>query len=147
MEDIITYLLVFGLGWWLGSKVTAAIQMISFSQVLRELGISEQQLMEVHAKVKRDLYPNAESEESEDEYIGKLPVVEIKVERHNDTLYVFRKDTDEFLGQGSDVESLIRRMGEKLCGVRLSISQEDGADLIGGHYNFDLADKSIKKVD
>lgn len=142
MENIITYLIIFAAGWWIGGKVTMIMQMWTFSKILQDLGITEQQLREVQARASRELDPEDAAEES----TSDLPVVEIKVEKHNDTLYVFRKDTDEFLGQGSDVESLIKRLGEKLRGVRLSISQEDGADFIGGHYNFNLRDKSISKI-
>jgi len=145
MEDIITYLIVFGLGWWLGAKVTAALHFITFAHILAELGITDKQMRELATKHNFTLPENAADESSGVD--SDLPIVEIKVEKHNGTLYVFRKDTDEFLGQGTDVESLIRRMGEKLSNVRLSISEEDGSGHIGGHYNFDLADKSIKKVD
>lgn len=146
MEDIISFLLVFALGWWLGSKVTAALQFWTFAEVLRELGITNQQLRDMAAKHGFTLPPD-ESDESTDDPLGDLPVVEIRVEQHANTLYVFRKDTDEFLGQGSSKEDLIARLGEKLRGVRLSIAEEDGADFIGGKYTFSPDSKSITKTD
>jgi hypothetical protein len=38
-------------------------------------------------------------------------------------------------------------LGEKLVNVRLSISPEDGAEFIGGTYNFDIGTKELKKND
>lgn len=74
-----------------------------------------------------------------------LDIVEIKVEKHGEQLYVFRKDTDQFLGQGANKEDLIRRLGEKLVNVRLSISEEDGQSSSAGLTTTISAPKKSRK--
>jgi hypothetical protein len=60
----------------------------------------------------------------------QLDIVEVKLEQHSGTILAFRKDTDQFLGQGSDREALIARLTENLTPCRVIIAQEDGADLL-----------------
>jgi hypothetical protein len=43
------------------------------------------------------------------------------VEKHNDTLYAYRKDTNEFLGQGSSKDDLIAAMAHRVKDVRLTV--------------------------
>ena len=76
-------------------------------------------------------------------------VVHIKIEKQGDTLYVFRKDNDQFLGQGTTVEALIERMGEKLRNVRLVATQEDGAHFIGSNtsWQYKTDSKSLSRLD
>ena len=70
--------------------------------------------------------------------------VQIKVEQVGAELYAYRKDDGLFLGQGSTKELLIERLADKLKDVRLMISKEDGADLLGkGKYTFDRDTKQI----
>jgi hypothetical protein len=45
-------------------------------------------------------------------------------------LYAYRKDDQQFLGQGTDREGLIASVTKRLQGVRLKISDQDGADLL-----------------
>ncbi len=61
---------------------------------------------------------------------SQLAVVEVKLEQHSGTILAYRKDTDQFLGQGTDREALIARLTENLTPCRVIIAQEDGADLL-----------------
>ncbi len=69
-----------------------------------------------------------------DKYMGEtesqIDIVEVKLEQHSGTILAYRKDTDQFLGQGSDREALIQRLTENLTPCRVIIAQEDGADLL-----------------
>ena len=60
----------------------------------------------------------------------QLDIVEVKLEQHSGTILAFRKDTDQFLGQGADREDLIKRLTENLTPCKVIIAQEDGADLL-----------------
>lgn len=128
---MIEYIILFALGFWIGSKVQAIKSQIIFKMILDELGVTKKQMIAVAEKHGQTIDPEDDDSETAEE----LPVVAIKIEKHNDNLYVFRKDNDQFLGQGKDLESLIDRLGEKLKNVRLVASKEDGADLLNGHYD------------
>ncbi len=110
------YIAVFILGWWLGHRVNDTINRITMRELLKDLGITEQQLRSVAEK------NGVELEEP------KLTEIEIRIESHGDTLYAYRMDTDQFLGQGRDREALIQRLTENLTNVRLIVAKEQGAD-------------------
>jgi hypothetical protein len=80
---------------------------------------------------------------------SQLPIIEIRLEQHNDVLYAYRKDNGQFLGQGATKELLIERMGETLTQVRLVINQDDGAALVGENisYNYDTKKRVITQKD
>lgn len=137
--DYIEYILIFALGAYVGFRVSDAMMEIAFKRMVEEAGLSMND-MKKFAKHHEGIL-RAEAGEA------ALDQVEIKVEKHGEQLYVFRKDTDQFLGQGKDREDLIRSLGEKLVNVRLSISEEDGSELIGGTYNYDVGTKELKKQD
>jgi hypothetical protein len=45
-------------------------------------------------------------------------------------LYAYRKDNQQFLGQGTDREGLIDSISKRMTDVRLIIDSQDGADLL-----------------
>ena len=117
-ETSLIIALAFALGWWLGTRFQSLWLHTSFRAILKDLGITEQQMRDLAQKNSIDL-PHTE-----------LPVVEIRLEKMGDTIYAYRKDTEEFLGQGTDREALILRLTERLSNVRVVIAREDGADLL-----------------
>ena len=127
---MIEYIILFALGFWLGGRIRSIWDHITFKMILDDLGVTKKQLNAVAKKHGKDFDPTDDAEETSEE----LTVVAIKIEQHDGHLYVFRKDNDQFLGQGKDLESLIDRLGEKLKNVRLVASKEDGADLLNGHH-------------
>lgn len=143
--DWVTLAIFFMAGWWAGSKVTAAIHRSILRDLLDELGVTAAQLKKVQLRMLKKV--GLADPEAAAEHKGQ-EVVEIKIEKHADTLYVFRKDNDQFLGQGSTPEELVRRMGEKLRNVRLVASKEDGADLIGNSsWEFKTDTHKLSRVD
>jgi hypothetical protein len=52
------------------------------------------------------------------------------LERHQGVIYAYRKDTQQFLGQGTDQDSLISSIAHRMTGVRLIIREADGAELL-----------------
>jgi hypothetical protein len=56
--------------------------------------------------------------------------VEVTIEQHQGVLYAYRKADSQFLGQGTDRDTLVSSITNRLQGVRLKISDSDGADLL-----------------
>ena len=57
--------------------------------------------------------------------------IHIRIEQDGTQLYAYRKDTSEFIGQGTDREALLIRLTQQFpSGARLVLTDEDGAELI-----------------
>lgn len=111
MIEIILALLI---GIWIGRTVTNAINQFTFRQILDDLNVSTQDL--------ERLNPDDDQDSS---------IVEVKLEQHQGQIYAFRKDTDQFLGQGPDRESLVQRLQQEFSvGTTVVIREADGAELI-----------------
>jgi len=125
---IIEFLIAFGLGCWIGSTVSRAWMALSFREILRDLGVTEQQLRALAAK--NDI--KIPTENPRDSITGEVTVtpIEIRIEEHNGCLYAYRLDNGLFLGQGPDRDQLIDRLKDNLTNVRLIISEDNGAGLI-----------------
>jgi hypothetical protein len=120
--EYIEFFLGFGLGWFLASRIMTALHLTSFSKILKELGVSNQQLRKLRDTADLELDDAVDEPET---------VCEIKIEQHGDQLYAYRKEDDHFLGQGTDRDSLIARISKEFSGqVRLIIREEDGAEHI-----------------
>lgn len=56
----------------------------------------------------------------------------IKVERHGETLYLFSKDTDEFLGQGSSLQEALDNVAKRFPNKNFNgFLSKDEADALG----------------
>lgn len=118
--DVIWGMVIFAVGFYLGATAMRAFHRHNTVQILQELDIDTDTLKKVTAKIKSG-YPG------EDGFIE----ISIRLERHSDQLYAYRKDTDEFLAQAPDLEQLKTAIGQKVRhSVRLVINDEDGADLV-----------------
>lgn len=118
--DIIVALV---LGIWIGYRVNERIHQAVLPDLLRRLGVTPRQLETVMSDLKKE----TGTEESKPE---EGAVIEIKVERHGDTIYVFRKTDDQFLGQGKTFEEIVQRLEKDFQNVKFHVSKEDGADLL-----------------
>lgn len=128
MAMMVEFLIMFALGWFLGSALTRAWMALSFREILRDLGVTEQQLRALAAK--NDIKIPVEN--PRDSITGEITVtpMEIRIEEVGGTLYAYRLDNSQFLGQGPDREALIQRLTENLTNVRLIIAEENGAGFI-----------------
>lgn len=136
--EFVPFLIGLAVGIFVGHRVSDRIHQAVMPDMFRRLGVTPDQLEQVMKDLKKEIGDEDTKEE--------FPQVEIRIEQHGEQLYAFRKDNDEFLGQGPTKEALIERMGEKLRNVRLSISKEDGADLIGYQsFNYDTQTKELKQ--
>ena len=123
--EYIDLVIVFVLGWYIGSKLTAALHLRLFKLILEDLKISNADLIKVARRTGADfITPEQETmlKEAEEDDLERI---EIKVEKHSETLYAFRKDNDQFLGQGTSREDLIAAMGQKMKNVRLIVVEGD----------------------
>jgi len=125
MDEYILILAGFIIGYVVGKAVTNWTNTVAFRELLKDLNVSNDQLMKVKAKIDKDLQDSTDASEE-----VELTAMEIKVEQHQGQLYAFRKDNDQFLGQGRNREELIEHLKKNLTNVRLIISEEDGGKLI-----------------
>lgn len=127
MEQLIELVIVFIMGWWAGSRITTMMHLMAFRGILKELNISEEQLRRLGIKIGLELGKDL-PEGSRHTAEGDLEEIHIKLESHSGIIYAFRKDTDQFLGQGADRESLIQHLSSRLTNVRLIV--DEGSELI-----------------
>jgi hypothetical protein len=125
IESSIIIVAAFALGWYLGSKITTHLLALSFRQILQDLGVTNEQLRKLARDVNVEL-PDTAAHTADD---GLTPV-EITLEQHQGVLYAYRKDTQQFLGQGTDQQGLIDSIARRMDNVRLIIDSNDGADLL-----------------
>lgn len=114
MEDIMIYLLCFFAGFYVGWKINDSFTRFTFGKMLEEAGVTNRDLDKFMSHWKPKI-------EAETGVTSELPEIEIKVEKHGSELYAFRKDNDQFLGQGPTKEALVEAMGKRLNNVRCSI--------------------------
>ena len=126
MELLIAVIIAFAFGWYAGSWVTTHLLALSFRQILDDLGVKNSQLRKLAENVGVEL--PAVNQNTADG--NPLTPLEITLEQHQGVIYAYRKDTKQFLGQGTDREGLIDSISKRMTDVRLIIDQADGADLL-----------------
>ncbi len=128
MEYFIELVIIFVLGIAIGWRASATFHINLLKQLLLDLGVTNQQLIKVAKNAAATLGVEEQEQvrqlETRIDEEG-LERIEIKVEKHSNTLYAFRKDNDQFLGQGSSKEQLIAAMGERMKNVRLIVVEGD----------------------
>jgi len=126
---IIEFIVAFALGWFIGGKLTAAWMRLTFREILKDLGVTDQQLKKM-AQDNGIILPSDAADPEPETETAKLTPIEIRIEEHQGVLYAYRLDNDQFLGQGPDKEALIQRLTQNLTNVRLIVAEEHGAKLI-----------------
>lgn len=123
MDDVTLMMLILILGVIIGWRLHAAISRFTMMAIMKDMGITEQQL-----KAQIQKY-EGETKTPDDE----LTTIEVTLEQHQGQIYAFRKDNDSFLGQGRDRDSLIDDLKAKMNNVRLVIVE--GNELIKANSN------------
>ena len=126
MELLIAILIAFAFGWYTGSWITTHLLALSFRQILNDLGVKNSQLLKLAEDVGVEL-PDVNQNTADG---AQLTPLEVILEQHQGVIYAYRKDTKQFLGQGTDREGLIDSISKRMTDVRLIIDQQDGADLL-----------------
>jgi uncharacterized protein YneF (UPF0154 family) len=122
IQSFLEGLLIFILGVAIGGKLVSIWMRISFSELMKELEITPEQLRNV--MVRHGIDPASITAES------PAAVLEIRVERHQGVLFAYRTDTEEFLGQGANQDDLVKSIASRMRDVRLVISENNGAELL-----------------
>jgi hypothetical protein len=126
MELLILILIAFAFGWYAGSWVTTHLLALSFRQILNDLGVKNEQLRKLATDVGLEL-PAVNQNTADGDTLTPL---EVTIEQHQGVLYAYRKDNQQFLGQGTDRAGLIESISKRMTDVRLIIDTADGADLL-----------------
>lgn len=121
MELLITFIIAF----WLGAKLSTVWNRIVFRDILRDLGVTDKDLRKLALakglQVTEDQPKEAENQPDE---------VTIKIEQHGQSLYAFRIENDEFLGQGNSREELVDRLAKRFKNTKFTVPHDMGADLL-----------------
>ena len=120
------YIIIAIIAFYIGYRASQIVHVMSFKQVLEDLGVTTEQLQELARKNGIEGLVDEQPNDSDTEEIT-LTAMEIKIEECQGILYAYRLDNDQFLGQGPDREQLIQRLAENLTNVRLIIAEENGA--------------------
>lgn len=120
--DLIAFVLGMIIGGFIGFKVAEYIHTTIFKDILMKLKVSEADMRSMMEELQKDL-----PEEHED----ALPRIEVKVEKVNEQLYVYRLDTDEFLCQGADREAVLASLAKRFNkDFKIVLSEEHGAQYL-----------------
>jgi sulfur carrier protein ThiS len=120
---MIEFIIVFALGWIIGWKINDAVRTAAVKALLKELGVTDQDLRAAAAR-NGIILPDAPDTAAD------TTVVEVRLEQDGNQIYAYRKSDDTFLGQGTDRDSLIDRLNQNMKPCRVLIDKEDGADLL-----------------
>jgi hypothetical protein len=118
MENILYIILAAAIGFVVGAKVSHIWQQFVFTEILKDLGVTDQQL--------KNLIKDA-AETDDGDHLERL---EIRIDEHQGQLYAYTLDDNRFLGQGKDRDELIDRLKLNLTNVRLIIQEENGGTLL-----------------
>jgi len=120
--DLIIFMLGAAVGGFVGFKIAEYIHTTIFKDILMKLKVSEADMRSMLNELQKDL-----PEDHED----ALPRVEVKVEKVNEQLYVYRLDTDEFLCQGADREAVLASLAKRFNkDFKIVLSEEHGAQYL-----------------
>ena len=115
--DMLDLIVVFAVAFYVGHKLSALWQQWTFARILDDLGVKPEQ-------IKALLDEDAAADED------GLTRLEVRVEQHQGVLFAYRTDTEEFLGQGTDKQTLVDSIARRLRDVRLVIHEGQGAELL-----------------
>jgi len=121
METTVYIILALVIGFIVGAKVSHIWQQFVFTEILKDLGVTDQQL--------QNLIKDA-AETDDGDHLERL---EIRIDEHQGQLYAYTLDDNRFLGQGKDREQLIEHLKLNLTNVRLIIQEENGGTLLQKH--------------
>lgn len=123
MEYIIVAVAAFIVGYMIGGAIRGAMQAMAFKNILQDLGVTTEQLLKLKDRIDRQ-GPSPDLDVTEN-------VIEVRLEQHGNQIYAYRKDTEQFLGQGTDREALIQHLNLTFArGARLIVREADGAHLV-----------------
>jgi len=76
---------------------------------IRKVSTDPQNMIDLLTKLKVELERIKEAEEAG----ADEDAIELRFEQHNEIYYCYRKDTEQFMGQGNDIETLIKQVNDR----------------------------------
>lgn len=119
--DLIAFVLGCILGGIVGYRMADHLHKAVVPDLLRRAGVTPEKLEAVMADLQKELGQEDKTQ---------LTEINIMVERVEGRLYVYRKETSEFLAQGSNYDEILAALKLKFTEVRFAIAKEDGAELL-----------------
>lgn len=119
---ILDLIINFAVGFAIGHAVTKWIMSWTTAELLRDLGVTPDRLTDLLAQLEQDGTDQQDI------------VIDMRVEKHEEILYAYNKDTGKFIGQAADRITMIERLTEECRtvrnDVRYRIAEEDGAEYL-----------------
>ena len=120
--DVIWFFVGAFTGGYVGFKIAEHIHTTIFKDILMKLKVSEEDMKSMLKDLQQEL-----PEEHED----AMPRMEVKVEKVNEQLYVYKLDTMEFLCQGANREAVLAKLAERFhSDFKIVLSEEHGAQYL-----------------
>lgn len=120
--EIIWLLVGAALGGYAGFKFSEHIHTSIFRDILEKLNVTESDMRSMMDDLREDL---------PEDHSDAMPRMEVKVEQHAGQLFLYRTDTMEFLGQGTDREELLQSLVDRFQkDFKIVLSDEESAELL-----------------
>jgi hypothetical protein len=120
--DLLAFVLGCILGAIVGYRVADRMHKAIIPDIFHRAGVTPEKLEQVMVDLQKEI-------NQEDKTI--VPEINIKIEAVNGQLYVYRKETSEFLAQGTNYDEILGILKSKFTDVKFAVTKEDGAELLG----------------
>lgn len=118
--DLLAFVLGCMLGAIVGYRVADRMHKAIIPDIFRRAGVTPEKLESVMVDLQKEINDEV-----------KDPEINIKIEAVNGQLYVYRKETSEFLAQGTNYDEILNILKSKFTDVKFAVTKEDGAELLG----------------
>lgn len=131
MLEIIAFIVVFIVGIVVGSWITNLYHQIMIKMVLQDMGfdnrdklkqLSDRLLADLKAKDPEAYDKFVAAQEAKGRTIPDTAAVKIRLEQHQGAIFAYREDNSEFVGQGTDQQTLVDSIAHRLRGVTIEIT-------------------------
>jgi hypothetical protein len=119
--DIFLIILAVALGFVIGWRVNEHIHQSILTDLLKRAGVTAEDLEKALDKL---------STEIDESPASNTTKVYVRVERVNEQIFMFRKDTNEFLAQGTTARDLLDALTKRFKDMEFTVTKEDGAELL-----------------
>jgi predicted component of viral defense system (DUF524 family) len=119
--DIFLIILAVALGFVIGWRVNEHIHQSILTDILKRAGVTAEDLEKALDKL---------STEIDESPAADTTKVYVRVERVNEQIFMFRKDTNEFLAQGTTARDLLDALTKRFKDMEFTVTKEDGAELL-----------------
>jgi len=118
--DLLAFVLGCMLGAIVGYRVADRMHKAIIPDIFRRAGVTPEKLEQAMVDLQKEINDEV-----------KDPEINIKIEAVNGQLYVYRKETSEFLAQGTNYDEILDILKSKFTDVKFAVTKEDGAELLG----------------